>query len=96
MNASMFPPRPTRRRTRPTSNQGGGARWTLGGREAVRRARPRIVTRSGWGADESLRESGFVYTGSVKAAFVHHTASGNNYTCAQAPSVIRVSTAITW
>jgi uncharacterized protein with LGFP repeats len=25
----------------------------------------------------------------VKAAFVHHTASGNNYTCAQAPSVIR-------
>jgi uncharacterized protein with LGFP repeats len=25
----------------------------------------------------------------VKAAFVHHTASGNNYRCAQAPSVIR-------
>lgn len=51
--------------------------------------RPRIITRSGWGADESLREPGFVYTGSVKVAFVHHTASGNNYTCAQAPSVIR-------
>jgi hypothetical protein len=52
-------------------------------------ARPRIVTRSGWSADESLRERGFVYTTSVKAAFVHHTASGNNYTCSQAPSVIR-------
>ncbi|GGZ98612.1 peptidoglycan recognition protein [Streptomyces echinoruber] len=51
--------------------------------------RPRIVTRRGWGADESLREKGFVYTKKVKAAFVHHTASGNNYTCAQAPSVIR-------
>jgi uncharacterized protein with LGFP repeats len=25
----------------------------------------------------------------VKAAFVHHSASGNNYRCAQAPSVIR-------
>ncbi|MEU8588172.1 peptidoglycan recognition protein [Streptomyces sp. NPDC048664] len=51
--------------------------------------RPRIVTRAGWGADESLRESGFVYTGAVKVAFVHHTASGNNYSCSQAPSVIR-------
>ncbi|MFJ1732096.1 peptidoglycan recognition protein [Streptomyces sp. NPDC088254] len=51
--------------------------------------RPNIVTRRGWGADESLRESGFRYTTTVKAAFVHHTASGNNYTCAQAPSVIR-------
>ncbi|MEU3845237.1 peptidoglycan recognition protein [Streptomyces sp. NPDC028635] len=51
--------------------------------------RPRIVTRAGWGADEKLRERGFVYTKSVKAAFVHHTATGNNYTCAQAPSVIR-------
>jgi hypothetical protein len=51
--------------------------------------RPRIITRSGWGADESLREPGFIYTGSVKVAFVHHTASGSNYTCSQAPSVIR-------
>lgn len=51
--------------------------------------RPRIVTRHGWGADESLRERGFVYTKKVKAAFVHHTASGNNYRCSQAPSVIR-------
>ncbi|MFF0228184.1 peptidoglycan recognition protein [Streptomyces sp. NPDC004629] len=51
--------------------------------------RPRIVTRHGWGADEKLRERGFAYTKSVKAAFVHHTASGNNYKCSQAPSVIR-------
>ncbi|MFF3325490.1 peptidoglycan recognition protein [Streptomyces sp. NPDC002889] len=51
--------------------------------------RPRIITRKGWGADESLREKTFVYTDQVKAAFVHHTATGNNYTCAQAPSVLR-------
>ncbi|WP_225840417.1 peptidoglycan recognition protein [Streptomyces sp. NK08204] len=51
--------------------------------------RPAIVTRRGWGADEALRERGFVYTKKVKAAFVHHTASGNRYTCSQAPSVIR-------
>ncbi|MET8166170.1 peptidoglycan recognition protein [Streptomyces sp. NPDC005329] len=51
--------------------------------------RPSIVTRRGWGADEKLRESGFRYTTKVKAAFVHHTASGNGYKCSQAPSVIR-------
>ncbi|AZM64714.1 MULTISPECIES: peptidoglycan recognition protein [unclassified Streptomyces] len=51
--------------------------------------RPAIVTRRGWGADEGLRKGGFVYTSKVKAAFVHHTASGNNYSCSQAPSLIR-------
>ncbi|MEU5811285.1 peptidoglycan recognition protein [Streptomyces sp. NPDC047718] len=51
--------------------------------------RPGIVTRLGWGADESLREKEFVYTSTVKAAFVHHTASGNNYDCKDAPAVLR-------
>ncbi|GGR04077.1 hypothetical protein GCM10010251_19450 [Streptomyces aurantiogriseus] len=51
--------------------------------------RPRIVTRRGWGADESMREKAFRYTNTVKAAFVHHSATGNNYKCSQAPSVIR-------
>nr|WP_262505564.1 peptidoglycan recognition protein [Streptomyces sp. TRM68367] len=51
--------------------------------------RPRIVTRRGWGADEKLREKRFVYTKKVKVAFVHHSASGNNYSCSQAPSLIR-------
>ncbi|MFD8645952.1 peptidoglycan recognition protein [Streptomyces zaomyceticus] len=51
--------------------------------------RPKIITRKGWGADESIREKGFVYTKTIKAAFVHHSATGNNYTCAQAPSVLR-------
>ncbi|MFK0169417.1 peptidoglycan recognition protein [Streptomyces sp. NPDC090306] len=51
--------------------------------------RPRIVTRRGWGANEKLREKKFGYTKTVKAAFVHHTATGNTYRCSQAPSVIR-------
>lgn len=51
--------------------------------------RPRIVTRKGWGANESLREKAFVYTNTVKAAFVHHSASGNNYACKDAPAVLR-------
>ncbi|MEU9334870.1 peptidoglycan recognition protein [Streptomyces sp. NPDC048290] len=51
--------------------------------------RPKIVTRKGWGADEGLREKRFVYTKKVKAAFVHHTATGNNYQCSEASSVIR-------
>ncbi|MEU7330845.1 peptidoglycan recognition protein family protein [Streptomyces parvus] len=51
--------------------------------------RPGIVTRKGWGADERLRERQFAYTRTVKAAFVHHSATGNNYTCKQAPSVLR-------
>ncbi|MFF1509063.1 peptidoglycan recognition protein [Streptomyces sp. NPDC058326] len=51
--------------------------------------RPKIITRKGWGADEKIREKGFVYTKSIKAAFVHHSATGNNYTCGQAPSVLR-------
>lgn len=51
--------------------------------------RPGIVTRGGWNANESWREKEFAYTTTVKSAFVHHTAASNNYTCGQAPSVIR-------
>ncbi|TFE48310.1 N-acetylmuramoyl-L-alanine amidase [Streptomyces sp. ICN441] len=51
--------------------------------------RPGIVTRKGWGADEALREKQFVYTKTVQAAFVHHTATGNRFTCAQSASVLR-------
>ncbi len=51
--------------------------------------RPGIITRKGWGADERLRERSFLYTKTVKAAFVHHTATGNNYSCAQAPALLR-------
>lgn len=51
--------------------------------------RPRIVTRKGWGADESLRQGEASYTGAPRVAFVHHTAGNNDYDCAQTPSIIR-------
>ncbi|MFJ4847479.1 N-acetylmuramoyl-L-alanine amidase [Streptomyces sp. NPDC088733] len=52
-------------------------------------ARPRIVTRAGWNADESLRTEDFLFTDNVDAVFVHHSATGNDYDCSDAPSLIR-------
>jgi len=49
---------------------------------------PEIVTRRQWGADESLRD-GRPHYAAVKMAFIHHTASGNIYTAAEAPAVMR-------
>ncbi|MDX3074778.1 N-acetylmuramoyl-L-alanine amidase [Streptomyces sp. MI02-7b] len=51
--------------------------------------RPRIVTRAGWHADESLRTEDFLFTDQVDAMFVHHSATGNDYDCSDAPSLIR-------
>ena len=51
-------------------------------------AAPVIVTRSEWGADESLRNAAPSYS-PVKMAFVHHTASGNIYARADAPALVR-------
>ncbi len=49
---------------------------------------PVIVTRSEWGADESLRNAEPSYS-PVEMAFVHHTASGNVYTREDAPALVR-------
>ncbi|MBO2464608.1 N-acetylmuramoyl-L-alanine amidase [Actinomadura violacea] len=51
--------------------------------------RPAIVSRAQWGADEKLVKEPVQYDASVKAVFVHHTDTGNSYTCKQAPSVVR-------
>ncbi|MEV8568063.1 peptidoglycan recognition protein [Streptomyces sp. NPDC051322] len=66
-----------------------GTSHTTGFKASFIGPRPGIITRKGWGADESIREDGFLYTNTVKAAFIHHTATGNNYTCEQAPSLLR-------
>ena len=50
---------------------------------------PSIYTRAQWGADESLRDPSEPDYGVVDAAFVHHTAGGNDYTADQVPSIIR-------
>ena len=49
---------------------------------------PAIVTRSKWGADERLRSGSPSYA-TLKMAFVHHTASGNTYSQADAPGIVR-------
>ncbi|HEY5388347.1 MAG TPA: peptidoglycan recognition protein, partial [Thermoleophilia bacterium] len=64
------------------------ARVSLAAPAAVVPAAPPIVTRQEWGADESLRGSAPSYA-TVKMAFVHHTASDNVYTQADAPAIVR-------
>ncbi|MCX6372007.1 MAG: N-acetylmuramoyl-L-alanine amidase, partial [Actinobacteria bacterium] len=49
---------------------------------------PEIVTRREWGADESWRSGSPDYA-RVKMVFIHHTASGNTYTAAEAPAIMR-------
>ncbi|NYI04280.1 peptidoglycan recognition protein family protein [Allostreptomyces psammosilenae] len=68
---------------------GQAAGGTPPGSPDLRAPRPEIVTRAQWGADESVRDSAFAYTATVKAAFVHHTGSGNDYSCADAPALIK-------
>ncbi|MET7637579.1 peptidoglycan recognition protein [Streptomyces sp. NPDC005438] len=92
VNAELAPmgssevPALTREETRSRMAAGGSPRGVSATRAA---ARPHIVLRKGWGADESLREGQFDYGKTVRAAFVHHSADSDAYTCAEAPSVIR-------
>ncbi|MGW0789767.1 N-acetylmuramoyl-L-alanine amidase [Streptomyces sp. NPDC002911] len=51
--------------------------------------RPAVVSRAEWHADESLVKEDAVYTGTVKAVFVHHTGHANGYECADAPKMLR-------
>ncbi|WP_402466799.1 N-acetylmuramoyl-L-alanine amidase [Isoptericola aurantiacus] len=55
------------------------------GREIV----PNIVTRSQWGADESLRGSWPEVSGRLDAIFVHHTAGTNSYSKSQSAAIVR-------
>jgi flagellar hook assembly protein FlgD len=55
---------------------------------AAMTTKPRIVSRSAWGANESWRAGTPDYA-PVKVAFVHHTAGGNDYSAAEAPAVVR-------
>jgi hypothetical protein len=50
---------------------------------------PPIVTRAQWGADESWRRRAPIYTDSIRAGFIHHTASTSSYSAAQAAAQVR-------
>ncbi|MFF9589245.1 N-acetylmuramoyl-L-alanine amidase [Streptomyces sp. NPDC014646] len=51
--------------------------------------KPPIVSRAGWGADESMSPEAPEYLNGVKAVFVHHTAETNNYSCADSAAIVR-------
>jgi SpoIID/LytB domain protein len=51
--------------------------------------KPAVISRSQWGADESLRNGSATYEPRVRVAFVHHTATSNSYTKAQAAAAVR-------
>jgi len=50
---------------------------------------PPIITRAMWGADESRRKGTTKYSGTIKAAFIHHTASTNGYAPEEAAKQVR-------
>ena len=50
--------------------------------------KPTVVTRAEWGANESYRTGSPSYA-AVHMAFVHHTASGNDYSRAEATAIMR-------
>ena len=58
---------------------------------AVGVPQPSIISRAGWGADESLRTScsNGTYDTTILAAVIHHTAGSNDYTAAQSASIVR-------
>jgi hypothetical protein len=52
-------------------------------------AQPRIVSRAGWGADESIRRADPDYSDTVKAAVIHHTVQSNNYPPSESAALVR-------
>ncbi|MGB7817534.1 MAG: N-acetylmuramoyl-L-alanine amidase, partial [Ornithinibacter sp.] len=52
-------------------------------------ARPDIISRAQWGADESLRNCATKTVTKTTGAVVHHTVNANSYTASQAASIVR-------
>jgi len=57
---------------------------------------PAVISRAGWGADETIRTDCFArqgigvdYAATVKAATIHHTAGTNDYTAADSARIVR-------
>jgi N-acetylmuramoyl-L-alanine amidase len=69
--------------------------WGIGRPEPAEAmaAKPAIITRKGWGANESWRskycDGEPDYAPKLKMAYVHHTAGSNTYSKAQADDVVR-------
>jgi uncharacterized protein with LGFP repeats len=48
-----------------------------------------MITRAGWGANEAFVKGKPAYTGPTRVFFVHHTATGNDYNCADSAAIVR-------
>ncbi|GAA2696084.1 peptidoglycan recognition protein family protein [Actinoplanes palleronii] len=59
------------------------------GVEIPARPVPKMLTRAAWGANERIVKESPSYTGDVEVFFVHHTATGNNYSCKTSTSIVR-------
>lgn len=53
------------------------------------RPTPRMVTRSGWGANENIVRELPEYSTDVQVVFVHHTGGTNGYSCRQSARIVR-------
>ncbi|MFI8530174.1 N-acetylmuramoyl-L-alanine amidase [Streptomyces aquilus] len=86
-------PSPTPSTTTPTPTAGSASATPTATTSAPASAvpRPPITSRAGWGADESISPEAPAYLpgGKVKAVTVHHTVNSNDYTCDEAPALIR-------
>jgi hypothetical protein len=51
--------------------------------------RPRIVTRAGWHADESIRRAEPSYAPELKMVFVHHTDTATSAPCSDSARIVR-------
>ena len=51
--------------------------------------RPPIITRAGWGANESWRRGPPSYAPALKMVFVHHTDTTNLYSCTSSAQIVR-------
>jgi hypothetical protein len=50
---------------------------------------PHVISRSEWGADESIKRCCVHYASDVRVAFVHHTVTGNNYGPGDSAAIVR-------
>jgi len=50
---------------------------------------PPIITRAGWGANESLRRAPPEVAPALKMVFVHHTDTTNSYSCSSSAQIVR-------
>ncbi|MEV0152428.1 N-acetylmuramoyl-L-alanine amidase [Micromonospora sp. NPDC050686] len=50
---------------------------------------PTLLTRAQWGADETLVKDPPEYGTEVRGFWVHHTATGNDYNCADSAAIVR-------